>query len=266
MALEEVLDRAEGWRRGRHSGDYWVAVFGDPAGDAPWSLAVRGPPRVGDDGGGRRRRLAVPGVPRRQPGTASTTAGTPVVPPARARGGPGPRAARRAGPAGRAAAIVADGRAGGHPQRSVGRARQSGSSRLGVAARRPTRAGARPARPARRTSTSARLPAAGRPRADRLPAPSCTSPGPARPTPGTRHYYRVQGDDLLIEYDNTSRRTATTRTRCSAVPAPTSATTCWPGTGPRHTGLRAGSGPRSAPRRGPTACAPSRDRWPTRPA
>jgi hypothetical protein len=23
-------------------------------------------------------------------------------------------------------------------------------------------------------------------------------------TPGARHYYRVQGDDLLIEYDNTS--------------------------------------------------------------
>jgi hypothetical protein len=23
-------------------------------------------------------------------------------------------------------------------------------------------------------------------------------------TPGTRHYYRVQGDDLLIEYDNTT--------------------------------------------------------------
>jgi hypothetical protein len=23
-------------------------------------------------------------------------------------------------------------------------------------------------------------------------------------TPGTRHYYRLQGDDLLIEYDNTS--------------------------------------------------------------
>jgi hypothetical protein len=26
--------------------------------------------------------------------------------------------------------------------------------------------------------------------------------GPA--SPGTRHYYRVQGDDLLIEYDNTT--------------------------------------------------------------
>lgn len=41
-ALEEVLDRREGWRRGRHSGDYWVAVFGDPAGDEPWSWRFEG--------------------------------------------------------------------------------------------------------------------------------------------------------------------------------------------------------------------------------
>ena len=34
IALEEVLDRRERWRRGRHSNDYWVSVFGDPAGDA----------------------------------------------------------------------------------------------------------------------------------------------------------------------------------------------------------------------------------------
>jgi len=32
IALEEVLARREGWRRGRHIGDYWVSVFGDPAG------------------------------------------------------------------------------------------------------------------------------------------------------------------------------------------------------------------------------------------
>src|SRR5215813_2800863 len=31
MALEEVLDRAEGYARNRYSNDYWVAVFGDPA-------------------------------------------------------------------------------------------------------------------------------------------------------------------------------------------------------------------------------------------
>src|SRR5690349_15297979 len=42
VALEEVLDSKEQWRRGRHSGDYWVAVFGDPAGDQPWSWRFEG--------------------------------------------------------------------------------------------------------------------------------------------------------------------------------------------------------------------------------
>src|ERR1700736_3578378 len=42
IALEEVLDRREGWRRGRHSGDYWVNVFGEPAGDQPWSWRFEG--------------------------------------------------------------------------------------------------------------------------------------------------------------------------------------------------------------------------------
>src|SRR5579863_7339634 len=42
IALEEVLDRQERWRRGRHSNDYWVSVFGDPAGDAPWSWRFEG--------------------------------------------------------------------------------------------------------------------------------------------------------------------------------------------------------------------------------
>ena len=50
IALEEVLDRREHWRRGRHSNDYWVSVFGDPAGDAtgdttgdaPWSWRFEG--------------------------------------------------------------------------------------------------------------------------------------------------------------------------------------------------------------------------------
>src|SRR4029453_11299722 len=30
VALEEVLDRKEQWRRGRHSGDYWVGVYRHP--------------------------------------------------------------------------------------------------------------------------------------------------------------------------------------------------------------------------------------------
>jgi len=42
VALEEVLDRREGWVRGRHSNDYWVAVFGDPAGDGPGGWRFEG--------------------------------------------------------------------------------------------------------------------------------------------------------------------------------------------------------------------------------
>jgi hypothetical protein len=42
VALEEVLDRRENWQRGRHSGDYWVNLFGDPAGDQPWSWRFEG--------------------------------------------------------------------------------------------------------------------------------------------------------------------------------------------------------------------------------
>src|SRR6266478_2607757 len=42
VALEEVLDRKEQWRRGRHSGDYWVSVYGDPDGDRPWSWRFEG--------------------------------------------------------------------------------------------------------------------------------------------------------------------------------------------------------------------------------
>jgi hypothetical protein len=42
VALEEVLDRAEGWQRGRHSNDYWLVVFGDPAHDDAWGWRFEG--------------------------------------------------------------------------------------------------------------------------------------------------------------------------------------------------------------------------------
>ncbi|MGQ0778353.1 MAG: DUF3500 domain-containing protein [Pseudonocardiales bacterium] len=41
MALEEVLDRDEGWRRGRHANDFWVALFGAP-GSAAWGWRYEG--------------------------------------------------------------------------------------------------------------------------------------------------------------------------------------------------------------------------------
>lgn len=42
VALEEVLDRAEGWRRGRHSNDYSVVVFGAPGSAGPWAWRFEG--------------------------------------------------------------------------------------------------------------------------------------------------------------------------------------------------------------------------------
>jgi hypothetical protein len=42
IALEEVLDREEDGQRGRHSGDYWVSVFGDPATEHPWGWRFEG--------------------------------------------------------------------------------------------------------------------------------------------------------------------------------------------------------------------------------
>ena len=42
IALEEVLDVRERGALRRHSGDYWVSVFGEPAGDEPWSWRFEG--------------------------------------------------------------------------------------------------------------------------------------------------------------------------------------------------------------------------------
>jgi hypothetical protein len=42
MALEDVLDNAEGHRRGRHHTDYWLALFGEPGGDLPWGWRFEG--------------------------------------------------------------------------------------------------------------------------------------------------------------------------------------------------------------------------------
>jgi hypothetical protein len=42
LSLEEVLDRSEGYARGRHSDDYSVAVFGDPSRDERWGWRFEG--------------------------------------------------------------------------------------------------------------------------------------------------------------------------------------------------------------------------------
>jgi hypothetical protein len=202
IALEEVLDRIERGRRGRHSGDYWVAVFGDPAGDDPWSWRFEG------------HHLSV----------TMTVAGDEVSPapvffganPARVNYagqavsrplGPEEDLARALldalGPAGRSVAVVShqapyDIRTGTSPRAA------ERLDPLGIAASRlgPT---ARAVLDAVVALYLDRLPAALAAReAARIAAGELYFAWQGATTPGTRHYYRVQGDDLLIEYDNTS--------------------------------------------------------------
>jgi hypothetical protein len=201
IALEEVLDRDEGWRRGRHSGDYWVAVFGDPDRDDRWSWRFEGhhlsvtmtirdddvspapiflganPARVGHAG----RLVCGPLTPEEDLGRALLAA---------------------LGPTGRSAAIVADEAPG--DIHSATRPRATRLEPLGL----PAGGLAPDARDLLDQLVARYL--------DRLPGPVAAAESArvsagelhfawAGPTePGTRHYYRVQGDDLLIEYDNTS--------------------------------------------------------------
>ncbi|MEU4479102.1 DUF3500 domain-containing protein [Micromonospora sp. NPDC023966] len=202
VALEEVLDRAEGWRRGRHSGDYWVAVFGDPARDDRWAWRFEGhhlsvSMTVVDD-----QVSPAPIFLGANPATVRH-AGRPVSRPL----GPEEDLARELldalGPAGRAAAIVAD----EAPADIISATRPTAPGRLdplGVPRDRLTPTG------------RALLDQLVALYLDRLP-PELAAREAGRLTggelhfawagpvgPGQRHYYRIQGDDLLIEYDNTT--------------------------------------------------------------
>nr|QLK00836.1 DUF3500 domain-containing protein [Micromonospora carbonacea] len=202
VALEEVLDRAEGWRRGRHSGDYWVAVFGDPARDDRWAWRFEGhhlsvSMTVVDD-----RVSPAPVFLGANPATVRH-AGHPVSRPLGVEEDLGRALLDAMGPAARTAAIVAD-----EAPADI------------ISATRPRVAG--PIEPL--GVPADRLGPTGRAMLDQLVAvyldrlPPALAAREARrlaggplhfawagPTgPGQRHYYRVQGDDLLIEYDNTA--------------------------------------------------------------
>jgi hypothetical protein len=202
IALEEVLDRKEAWRRRRHSGDYWINVFGDPASSGPWGWRFEGhhlsvtmtvagdevspapvffganPAQVSYAG----RTVSRPLAPEEDlaralldalgpPGRAKAVVASRA--PADIRSGPSPRAAERIEPLGVAASQL-----GPTAKAVLGQLVALYLDRLPpeLAARESQRIGA----------------------ADLHFAWE----GPL--IPGTRHYYRVQGDDLLIEYDNTT--------------------------------------------------------------
>jgi hypothetical protein len=201
VALEEVLDRREKGARGRHIGDYWVAVFGDPGAEQPWSWRFEGhhvsvtmtvlgaevspapvflganPARVSYAG----RTVSRPLAPEEDLGRALLDA---------------------LDSRGRSLAIVAD---QAPPDiRTATRPRaQAELLPLGVAAATlgPT---ARAVLDGLVALYLDRLvpELAGR-EADRIAGGELHFAWEGSASPGAPHYYRVQGEDLLIEYDNT---------------------------------------------------------------
>jgi hypothetical protein len=201
VALEEVLDRQEGWVRGRHSNDFWVVVYGNP-GEDTWAWRFEG------------HHLSV----------TMTVAGgeihpTPVFL------GANPAAVHHAGrtvlrplgaeedlartllaamdPAARGAAIVAD-----QPPADI---RSGPTPTVGGSIAPSGVSGARLGPTARALLAElaalylARLPdeLAAR-EADRLDPRELQFAWEGPTLAGLGHYYRVQGPDLLIEYDNTA--------------------------------------------------------------
>jgi hypothetical protein len=201
MALEEVLDRAEAGARNRHSDDYWVVVYGDPDPDAEWTWRVEGHhvsvtmTLAGD------RVSPAPVFLGANPDRV-TYAARDIVRPLAAEEHLARALLDAMAPAAREQAVIAD--TAPYDILSAQQPRVDGRFEpLGV--------------------PGGRLGATGRALLDGLVAlyldrlvPELAAPeaarlrpaelyfawaGPLRP--GTGHYYRVQGPDLLIEYDNT---------------------------------------------------------------
>ncbi|HEU4349151.1 MAG TPA: DUF3500 domain-containing protein, partial [Actinoplanes sp.] len=194
IALEEVLDRQENWLRGRHSEDYRVVVFGEP-GDDRWAWRFEGHHLS-------VTMTVVDGIVSPAPVFLGANparvdlAGHPVLRPLSVEEDLGRELLLAMSPANRARAVVADEapddiRSG--PRPSAAALEPAGVHRADL-------------RPAERDLLDrlagvylARLTAELRP-----PAGDLTFAWEGPPGPGTRHYYRIQGDDLLIEFDNTT--------------------------------------------------------------
>jgi hypothetical protein len=202
IALEEVLDQREGGTAGRHSNDYWVAVFGDPAGADPWSWRFEGhhvSVTMTVAGGVVSPAPVFLGANPARVSYAGRTVSRPLAPEedlARA-------LLDALGPAGRELAVVSQRPPPDIRTATLPRADES-IEPLGVAV---SRLGPTP------RALLGQLVALY---LDRLP-PELAAQQAARigsaevhfawegpTTPGCRHYYRLQGDDLLIEYDNTT--------------------------------------------------------------
>jgi hypothetical protein len=200
VSLEEVLDRIEDWERGRHSNDYWVAVFGDPATDDRWGWRFEGHHISVTMTIDADTVYPTPVFLGANP-NAVTYRGQPVVRPLALEEELARGLLDAMDPAGRAAAVVDDTAPDDIRSEQAARVRAP-IAPLGIPAHRL----AAPARDLLDRLLAVyldRLPAAlARAEADRLERRELHFAWAGPLHRGAGHYYRVQGPDLLIEYDN----------------------------------------------------------------
>ena len=194
IALEEVLDRQENWRHGRHSEDYRVVVFGTP-GEDRWAWRFEGHhlsvTMTIVDGVISPAPVFLGADPARV-----DVAGRAVLRPLSVEEDMGRELLLAMDPATRARAVVAD--EAPYDVRSGPRPSASALEPVGVR-RSDLRPDERELLDRLVAVYLGRLPVEIAPQTGNL---TFAWEGP--PGPGTRHYYRIQGDDLLIEFDNTT--------------------------------------------------------------
>ncbi|UQU68561.1 DUF3500 domain-containing protein [Couchioplanes caeruleus] len=198
IALEEVLDRREGGRRGRHSEDYRVIVFGVP-GDDRWAWRFEGHHLSVSMTVADGRVSPAPVFLGANPARVDAL-GRPVLRPLGVEEDLGRELLLSLSPQARRVAVVGD--VAPYDIRTATHPRSAPIAPAGIA-----RADLRPGERALLDQLVAlylgRLP-------DELAAALDPAGGAVHfawegaAQPGTRHYYRVQADDLVIEFDNTT--------------------------------------------------------------
>ena len=198
IALEEVLDRREGGQRGRHSEDYRVIVFGMP-GDDEWAWRFEGHHLSVSMTVAGGRVSPAPVFLGAKPARVDAL-GRPVLRPLGVEEDLGRELLLTLSPPARRAAVVGD--VAPYDIRTATHPRSALIAPAGVA-RGDLRPGERALLDQLVALYLGRLP-------DELAAELDPAGGEVHfawegaPQPGTRHYYRIQADDLVIEFDNTT--------------------------------------------------------------
>jgi hypothetical protein len=200
VALEEVLDLQEQRAMNRHSSDYYLTVFGDPAQDDLWSWRFEGHHLsvtmtiAGDD------VSPAPVFLGANPACVSY-AGRPVSRPLGSEEDLGQALLDALGPAGRRNAVVSDHAPGDIHSATSAEARQLRPLGVAAATLGPT---ARALLGQIVALYLDRLPAAMAAReAAKFASGDVYFAWEGPQTREGRHYYRVQADDILIEFDKT---------------------------------------------------------------